>query len=90
MNLQFWVAAVAYIPAADWVAFGPDEYQVYAPPVVIEVLSSANGRAKLNSHRIVAMSAGTQEFWVLDGEKRTVEVTTLNGCGRLTQVRRSL
>ena len=77
MNLQFWFADVAYVPIADWRKLARDEYFVYAPPLVVEVLSPSNRPAKLNRQRMVAMSAGTQEFWVVDGEKRTVEVTTL-------------
>jgi len=33
----------------------------------------------VNRQRIVAMSAGTQEFWVVDAENRTVQVTDFSG-----------
>src|SRR5262249_7313546 len=78
-NLQYWVADVAFVPKQDWDALPPDDYPIYAPPLVIEVLSPSNTAAKLNRQRIVAMSAGTQEFWVVDATKRTVHVTDLNG-----------
>ena len=76
-NLQFWFADVAYIPKADWDALPPHEYPVYAPPLIIEVLSPSNTAAKLARQRIVAMSAGTQEFWVVDSEARSVLVTSV-------------
>lgn len=74
-NLQYWFADVAYIPRADWDAMPPNDYPVYAPALIVEVLSPSNTPAKINRQRVVAMSAGTLEFWVVDPDKRTVEVT---------------
>lgn len=78
-NLQYWFADVAYIPQADWDALPPDVYPVYAPPLIVEVLSPSNTAAKVNRQRIVALSAGTEEFWVVDAETRTVQITDLGG-----------
>jgi Uma2 family endonuclease len=78
-NLQYWFADVAFVGQADWDAMPPEEYPVYAPPLLIEVLSPSNTQAKLNRQRVVAMSAGTQEFWVVDPDARTVHVTDLHG-----------
>jgi Uma2 family endonuclease len=79
LNLQYWFADIAYVPRRDWEALPPDEYPVYAPVLVVEVLSPSNTPIKVNRQRIVAMSAGTQEFWVVDAEKRMVQVTGLSG-----------
>lgn len=79
INLQYWVADVAYIPQADWDALPPNDYPVYAPALIVEVLSPSNAPAKIERQRIVAMSAGTQEFWVVDPERRTVQVTNTTG-----------
>jgi Uma2 family endonuclease len=79
LNLQYWVADLAYVPKPEWDELPPDDYPIYAPPLIIEVLSPSNTPLKLNRQRIVAMSAGTQEFWVVDPEKRTVHVTDLTG-----------
>jgi Uma2 family endonuclease len=78
-NLQFWFADVAFVLQADWDALPPDEYPVYAPALVIEVLSPSNTPAKVNRQLIVAMSSGTQEFWVVDAANRTVQVTEFSG-----------
>jgi len=78
-NLQYWFADVAYIPQADWEALPPDEYPVYAPPLIVEVLSPSNTPAKVNRQPIVALSAGAREFWVVNAERRTVQVTDLGG-----------
>ncbi len=74
LNLQFWFADVAYIPKADWNALPPEDYPVYAPPLIIEVHSPS-----ANRQRIVAMSAGAEEFWVVDPNGHTVQVTSRNG-----------
>jgi Uma2 family endonuclease len=47
--------------------------------LIVEVLSPSNTPAKVNRQRIVALSAGTEEFWVVDAERRTVQVTKLGG-----------
>ena len=78
-NLQYWFADVAYVPRADWDALPPNEYPIYAPPLIVEVLSPSNTPAKVNRQRILALSAGTQEFWVVDPEMRTVQFTGLRG-----------
>jgi Uma2 family endonuclease len=78
-NLQYWFADVAYVLQADWDALPPHEYPVYSPALIVEVLSPSNTPAKVNRQRIVALSAGTQEFWVVDPESREVHVTTPRG-----------
>ena len=79
-NLQaYWFADVAYVPQADWDAMPSDEYPVYAPLLIVEVLSPSNTPVKVNRQRVVAMSAGTQEFWVADPDKRTVQITDGSG-----------
>ena len=75
VNLQYWFADVAYVPRADWDAMPPNDYPVYSPPMIVEVLSSSNSAAKINRQRIVAMSAGTEEFWVVDADAGIVVVT---------------
>jgi len=76
-DLQYWFADVAYIPKADWDALPPDDYPIYAPPLVVEALSPSNTAAKVNRQRVIAMPAGTGEFWVVDADRRTVQVTDL-------------
>jgi Uma2 family endonuclease len=74
-NLQFWYADVAYLPREDWQAMRGQDYPVYAPPLIIEVLSPSNRPAKIQRQRVAAFSGGTREFWVADPERRTVEVS---------------
>jgi len=78
-NLQYWFADVAFVLQPDWDALPPDEHPVYAPALIVEVLSPSNTPTKVNRQRIVAMSAGTGVFWVVDPESQTVHVTDLSG-----------
>jgi len=78
-NLQYWVADVAYIPQADWDRLPDEEPSVFTPPLIVEVLSPSNTAAKLNRQRMIALSSGAEEFWVVHPKRCTVEVTTLHG-----------
>ena len=89
-NLQFWYADVAYLPNDDWQAMRTDEYPVYAPPLVIEVLSPSNRAAKIQRQRVAAFSGGTREFWVVDPIGRTVEVSLPGNASRIYSLQESV
>ncbi len=74
-NLQFWKADVAYAPEADWKRLLGAEYPIYAPPLIIEVLSLSNKASRIDRQRIAAFSAGTHEFWLGDANSQTIEVS---------------
>lgn len=74
-NLQFCRADVAYLPAEDWQRMRADEYPVYAPPLIVEILSPSNRPASIDRQRVCAFSAGTREFWVVDAAKQCIEVS---------------
>ena len=74
-NLQFWHADVAYVPNEDWQEMRGQEYPVYAPPLIVEVLSPSNRPGEIQRQRVAAFSGGTREFWVVDPESQTVEVS---------------
>src|SRR5262249_7682461 len=79
VNLQFWFADVAFIPKERWDTLPPNEYPVFSPPLIVEVLSPSNSPAKIQRQRIVALSAGTEEFWIVDADARTVQITSADG-----------
>jgi Uma2 family endonuclease len=89
-NLQFWRADVAYLPREDWNVMRGGEYPVYAPPLIVEVLSPSNRPAKIQRQRIAAFSAGTQEFWVVDPKARTVAVSQPGRPGRVYGMEESI
>jgi Uma2 family endonuclease len=74
-NLQFWYADVAYVPHEGWRLMRGDDYPVYAPPLIVEVLSPSNRASDIQRQRVAAFSAGTREFWVVDPKSQTVEVS---------------
>jgi Uma2 family endonuclease len=87
LNYQFWAADVAVLPRGvrnamrDWT-----DYDVYSPPLIIEVLSPSDRKTKgtntpekIARQRVASMSNGTREFWVIDADKRTVHVTNADG-----------
>jgi Uma2 family endonuclease len=47
------------------------------PPLIVEILSPSNRPAEMNRQRLVAMSGGTREFWIVDPDNRAVLVTDL-------------
>lgn len=52
--------------------------------MIIEILSRSNTAAKINRQTMIAISAGTEEFWVVDADKKTVHVTTLDSTNHYT------
>lgn len=74
-NLQFWHADVAYIPNEQWEAMRANEYPVYSPPLIVEVLSPSNKDETIHRQQVAAFSGGTREFWVVDADRHTVEVS---------------
>jgi Uma2 family endonuclease len=89
-NLQFWYADVAYVPNEDWRAMSGDAYPIYAPPLVIEVLSPSNRPEKIQRQRVAAFSGGTREFWVVDPNARTIEVSVPGSTSRIYSVDESV
>jgi Uma2 family endonuclease len=73
-NLQFWSADVAYASQADWARFRSADYTVFAPPLIIEVLSPSNKLEKIKRQQIAAFSGGTREFGLVNADRQTIEV----------------
>ena len=82
-NLQFWHADVAYIPNEHWEAMRDNDYPVYAPPLVIEVLSPSNKGEEVHRQRVAAFSGGTREFWVIDLDSQSIEVSVPGAATRI-------
>ncbi|MBC7926647.1 MAG: Uma2 family endonuclease [Bryobacteraceae bacterium] len=80
LNFQFWVADIAVLPVsvmsllATW-----KQYEVFAPPLIVEVLSPSNRESKLARQRMISMSNGTLEFWIVDADAQQIQVSTLHG-----------
>jgi Uma2 family endonuclease len=88
--LQYWRADVAYVPNEDIQAMRTTEYQVYSPPLVIEVLSPSNRPEKIRRQRLAAFSGGTREFWVVDPVAHTIEVSVPGATSRVYSIEESV
>jgi len=82
-NLQFWYADFAYLPNEDLDRMRTTEYLVFAPPLIVEILSPSNRPKKIQQQRIAAFSAGTREFWVIDPTRQTIEVSVPGATSRI-------
>ena len=67
-----------------------DTYPVYAPLLVVEVLSPSNTPAKVARQRLSAFSGGTREFWVVDLDAQTVEVSIPGVASRVYETAESV
>ena len=76
---QSWQADVAFVPREIYEQIPDNWSTVYAPALIVEILSPSNRESKLAHQRALAMSAGCQEFWIVDGSRQTVHVTTAQG-----------
>ena len=45
-----------------------------APDLVVEVLSPSNSASKLNRYARLCLAHGTEEFWIVDPETKTIRV----------------
>jgi Uma2 family endonuclease len=72
-------ADVAFISRERWDEVDDEDDLRGAPELVIEVLSRSNTLAKMQELAALCLSAGTQEFWVLDAKRQTVTVTSRDG-----------
>ena len=70
---------VAYATVERWAAPDPDGHFLGSPELVIEVLSPSNRPRRIAHKRKTCLGTGAREFWVVDMDKRTVEVSTPDG-----------
>ena len=71
-------ADVAFVTRERWDSVGEDDL-AGSPELVIEVLSPSNTRAKIQAMAALCLATGTEEFWVVDGKRKTVSVTLRAG-----------
>ncbi len=51
------------------------DYPVYAPPLIIEILSPSNPSEEIDRKRVAAFCCGTREFWLIHPEQQTIQVS---------------
>jgi Uma2 family endonuclease len=73
------VANVAFVSKQRWEAVDPEAYLQGAPELVIEVLSPSNTVEEILDNEQLCLENGCREFWVPDGKRRQVKVSTPDG-----------
>jgi Uma2 family endonuclease len=76
------IADVAWISAERFRDINLSHYLMGAPELVIEVLSPSNKNLEMNRRRQEAFDGGCLEFWLVDPESKTVEVSSPDGSAR--------
>ncbi len=73
------IADLVFIPMARWNAI--DDFGQFrgAPDVSIEIVSPSNTATEMNEKRKLCLENGSKEFWLVDPDVRTVEVSTPDG-----------
>jgi Uma2 family endonuclease len=74
-----WSADVGYLSAERFRDSDPEDNIRGAPDLVIEVLSPSNTAAEMLDKEQICVANGSQEFWVVDPERRRIRVTTREG-----------
>jgi len=74
-DANYRIVDVAFIALARWNA-ADTKYFVDAPDLAAEILSPSNRAAEMNERKKFFLEHGSREFWILDPDLRTVEVST--------------
>lgn len=73
---ELWVADIAYLSAERFAGVDPEDNVAGAPDLVIEVLSPSNTVDEMNERERICLENGAREFWVVDGTRQQVKVST--------------
>ena len=76
---EYWTADVALVSAERWNRILDSGYLQGPPELVIEVLSPSNTASEMREKRELCLENGAIQFWAVNKDHRTVEVSTLDG-----------
>jgi Uma2 family endonuclease len=76
---EYWFADVGLIAAARFEQTSAQGNIDGVPEMVIEVLSPSNTVSEMRDRADICLRNGAREFWLVDPERQTVEVTTPDG-----------
>lgn len=71
------IADVAYVSPARWATADHDDNLFGAPDLVVEVLSPSNTVREMYEKERLCLEHGSQEFWGVDLDARTVRVASV-------------
>ena len=76
---EVWVADVAFLSREREANTADNEWVSGAPDLVIEILSPSNTAVKMDERRAICLENGCKQFWVVDHERKTIDVSTPDG-----------
>lgn len=76
---EYRIADVVYIPNERWASQDPEGHFRGAPDLVVEVLSPSNTASEMRDPKQVCLENGCIEFWIVDMDRRQIEVATRDG-----------
>jgi Uma2 family endonuclease len=83
---EVWEADVAMVPQQRLRSAELGGWLSGSPDLVADVLSPSNTAQEINDKRRTCFQGGCQEFWVLDPNLKTIEVSTPDGRSRMYAV----
>jgi Uma2 family endonuclease len=79
---EVWSADVGMVTENRWRATQRRTWLSGSPDLVAEVLSPSNTAQEINDKRRTCFQGGCKEFWVLDPNLKTIEISTPDGRAR--------
>jgi Uma2 family endonuclease len=76
---EYWEADVAFLSRERWDQIPANGNLQGAPELVIEVLSPSNTESGIRDKRKLCLENGSIEFWVVDLNKRQIDISALGG-----------
>jgi Uma2 family endonuclease len=72
-------ADVAFVSKGRWNETDDNDNLRGSPELVIEILSPSNTKTEARKKAALCLSTGCEEFWVVDPQRKTVNVTQQDG-----------
>jgi Uma2 family endonuclease len=72
---ELWAADVAWVSCERYERIDDEDNLSGAPDIVVEVLSSSDTPSDILDKKALCLDNGCVEFWLIDPEKRIVEIT---------------
>ncbi|HEY1337770.1 MAG TPA: Uma2 family endonuclease [Bryobacteraceae bacterium] len=73
------VADVAYVNRERWESVDDEDNLHGAPDLVVEILSPSNTVSEILDKEKLCLENGCSEFWLVDGDRRQIKVSTPDG-----------
>ena len=76
---ELWAADIGFVTQERYDAIDPEDNLAGSPDIVIEVLSPSNTKSKILEKKTLCLATGSQQFWVIDPKRKTIEIIDADG-----------